>query len=104
MSWNKNTRVMSSLNAVKEAMDELGFPYELTVLGKVMGIGLNDNLCGDDVYYEMRRLEYRDLVILEQLIRHYDCDVDDLVVSEKFSLEQEPKDWQILTKIKEEEE
>ena len=83
MSWNKNTINCSHLEAVIQPLKDCDIHYRVTVLGKVMGMGLNDDMdwSGDDKYYEIRKLEYKDEVVIEQMERHPDCDIDDIIVS-----------------------
>ncbi len=102
MSWDKNTINYSTLDSIRELLLELGINYELSTLGVVQGRGLND----DEMYggrkngakYELRRLEYKDKVVLEQIVQDADCDVDDGIFSHKFNHSEEPKDWQFLVK------
>ena len=90
MSWNKNTVVMSKLDTICEVLEELGCSYGLDCLGRVSGNGSNDY---GDASYLIRRLAYKNKVILEQMVRHPDCDVDDILTSETFEVGEEPKDW-----------
>lgn len=92
MSWNKNTRVESSVDATIEVLKKLSVPYTVTVLGTVIGMGLNDY---DDKRYDIRRLQYRDTVLLEAMYRTEDCDSDDYLISYDFTLDTEPKAWKI---------
>lgn len=102
MSWDKCTINLSKLDSVKEILDELKVPYKLTILGEVDGRGLNDDsfmgTANEDVMYKLRRLEYNDNVVLEKMVQDADCDSDDYVVSEKFKLSNEPKDWKTIEK------
>lgn len=97
MSWNKNTIDYSNINAIIRVLKDMEEPYKVTVLGKVKGLGLNDE---DDAYYELRRLEYKDKVILEKMIRISDCDMDDSIISVEYSKIDEPKKWKIEETIK----
>ena len=89
MSWNKNTVTLSFVDATIKVLRDLGVPYSLSVIGKVKGIGLND----DDKPYELQRLAYSQVVILERMERTTDCDTDDIITSTRFSLRDEPQDW-----------
>jgi len=79
-----------------EVLKKLGEPYSLTVLDKLQGYGLNDD---DDSWYDIRRLEYRDIVILEQMERVNECDSDDIIYSREFTIKNEPKPWPLEIKI-----
>ena len=46
-------------------------------------------------YYDVRRLDYNNFVILEQLVRTNDCDFDNIFTSSKFNKDKEPDNWQI---------
>ena len=90
MSWNKNTISFSELDAAKRTLDSLKASYQVSTVKEVEGMGLNDY---DNKPYLLRRLVYADTIILEKMIRHSDCDVDDIIVSQSFPSTQEPKDW-----------
>jgi hypothetical protein len=94
MSWNKNTLNHSQVNRTIELLDELGIPYTLEAIGEVKAIGLNDMMSYIHTYW-MRRLSYNDKVILEHILRSWDCDVDDIICSEKFDVAHEPQDWKL---------
>lgn len=89
MSWNKNTSNFSEIDSNIEVLDNLSIPYSLSVLGNVCARGINDLVD----YYPMRRLEFKGQVVLEKMCRNCDCDCDDSIYSEKFKLEDEPKNW-----------
>lgn len=94
MSWNKNTISISKLDAVLETLDNLGVPYELSTIGEFVGRGLNDGW--DTAMHYLRRLKYKDRVILEYAELDADCDVDDIIASAEFKIEDEPGDWQAV--------
>lgn len=100
MSWNKNTVDLSEVDAAERVLRNLKIPYHLSTLKKVQGRGLNDtddsldNLYDlDNQKYLIRRLQYRDIVLLEQMVRTCDCDADDVICSYTFNLTSEPKVW-----------
>ncbi|MFA6073945.1 MAG: hypothetical protein WC758_07560 [Candidatus Woesearchaeota archaeon] len=94
MSWDKNTRNCSELDKTIELLKELKIPYKVKVLGTVIGHGNNDDYALSDKH-EIRRLDYNDKVILEQMRRNDDCDFDDLIISLKFEKSKVPKKWKI---------
>lgn len=103
MSWDKNTINASNLDAVKSVLDELKVKYTLETKKTVMGRGINnDSFGGEDKHYELRRLSYRGFVILEQIKQTADCDADDTIISQKFTVLNEPHDWQYIVKEEEE--
>jgi len=71
------------VDALVEVLSELDVPYDIEELGRVRGVGLNDIELedGSSPMYPIRRLEYSDYVVLEQMQRHPDCDTDDIIVS-----------------------
>jgi hypothetical protein len=103
MSWDKNTLNLSEVDSVMNTLRDLGEPFVLHVLGEVQGNGLNDDAWegeGEDAHpvlkmYQIRKLEYKNVVLLEQMQRHPDCDVDDVILSFKFDKIEEPKEWKI---------
>ena len=99
MSWNKNTISLSEIDSTMGVLKDLNVDFRCEEIGKVRGCGLNDywNYELGEKYYSMRRLIYDDSVILEQMIRVNDCDVDDVIISSKFDKEKEP-DWEIEVK------
>lgn len=94
MSWNKNTIVASEIDSVIRTLDDCKASYDLTTLGEVTAMGLNDDYNGIN-RYPVRRLEYQNTVILEQMQRTHDCDMDDCLVSCRFKKGEEPKDWKL---------
>ena len=107
MSWNKNTIIHSEIDPVIEILKELEASYSLSVLGTVMGHGLNDDYADPteydkdgDKYYPIRKLECKNFVILEQIVRTTDCDTDDEIISKKFKKNKVPKNWKLERTIK----
>jgi hypothetical protein len=98
MSWDKNTVNLSELEATRKVLDDLGIPYQISVIAKFEGRGVNDEFEGHPIY-ELKRLQYFDKVILEYVNLHPDCDIDDIIYSEKFSLEDEPKNWEPIRRL-----
>lgn len=90
MSWDKNTVRTSALDASLGVLKDLGADYDLTLLADVRGRGLND---GEFQTYDIRRLEYKDVVILEHMVRTCDCDVDDVIESFRYTKGAEPENW-----------
>ena len=81
---------------VKKAFSRIGLDNESEYTGD------KDRESLEEKYYEMRRLEYNDFVVLEQIIRNGDCDFDDFLTSSKFHKDEEPNDWQIEMMVKDE--
>ena len=90
MSYDKNTIDISFLDVTKGTLDELDVEYTITYLGEAVGKGVNDI---PEMVYQLRKLEYRDKVVMERMERTYDCDSDDLRVSHIFEKGEEPKEW-----------
>jgi hypothetical protein len=104
MSWDKNTLNFSVINATLDILRDLGEPFVLSIIGNVMGNGINDEEWTKDEdgdpypqlkYYPIHRLEYKNTVILEQIQRTQDCDCNDTIISFKFKKEEEPTNWEI---------
>jgi len=92
MSWDKNTISFSDIDAVIDALKDIGIDYKLSVLTRVVGRGLNDDYMGRE-FWELRRLEYGNTVYLEKIEQDAECDTDDIITSHKFTKSTEPKDW-----------
>jgi hypothetical protein len=111
MSWDKNTLNFSQIDAVMQVLRDLGESFVLHVLGEVLGNGLNDEVFNgenEEGYpalrmYQIRKLEYKNIVLLEQMQRHPDCDIDDIIMSFKFIKGQEPTDWKIEITLEDDE-
>ena len=95
MSWDKNTINYSTIDAIVGVLKDIGVDYKLSVIAKVRGRGLNDY---EGKVYELRRLEYKNIVYLEKIEQEADCDFDDIIRSQKFKLSKEPKGWQAIVK------
>lgn len=91
MSWNKNTIVSSHIDVIVKTLTEVGEKYEVRELAKVDGMGLNDDW---DTKYPIRMLSYRNIVVLERMNRHPDCDFDDFIDSHEFDKNYVPKEWE----------
>ena len=93
MSWNKNTVVMSSIDATVSTLNNVGVEYSLELLGEVAGNGLNDSYGMGSGIYPIRKLTYGNKVLMEQMNRSDDCDADDYLVSIEFQKGEEPIVW-----------
>ena len=104
MSWNKNTRgntrIDDTIEVLKDLNKTFNIPYTLEILGKVEARGLNDTYTGTK-YYCIRKLTYQNFVIMEQMIREPDCDIDDIIIAVKFERDNVPENWEIETGIEE---
>ena len=92
MGWNKNTVNQSRINSIVDTLIKLNITYTLKEMGSVFGHGLNDN---DSEPHSIRRLEYSDYVVLEQMYRTNDCDTDNVISSHEFKKDKEPKNWKL---------
>lgn len=97
MSYDKNTRNCSEVDKTIELLKELKIPYKLKILGTVTGNGLNDDYAKTDKH-EIRRLDYKEKVILERMEQNTECDSDDFIISKKFEKNKVPKKWEIEVK------
>jgi hypothetical protein len=94
MSWNKNTINLSRVDSFIEVLNILKEPYSIAVLKRVTGRGLNDGaIFGEERIYDLRRLGFKDKVMLEKITQTADCDSDDIISSELFDWNDEPIDW-----------
>lgn len=96
MSWEKLTINKSEIDKTIELLKEFKIKYKLTILGEVIGYGLNDDIGIDESKkYKIRKLEYKDKIVLEQRVKSDDCDMDDYILSFKFDKNKVPKKWRI---------
>jgi len=104
MSWDKNTISFSEVDAFLRFADIFGADYQLIELAKVRGRGLNDDpyMSGEEKLYPIRRVEFKDKVILEYMERHSDCDADDIIRSCIYDKAQVPLEWQLERHIDDE--
>jgi len=100
VSYDKNTIDYSRIDATKEVLQELGEEFTVTYLGEVVGQGVNDV---PEMSYFLRKLEYRDKIMLERMERTYDCDSDDVRASYVFKKGEEPKEWPLEIYLDEDE-
>ena len=97
MSWDKNTVNFSEIEATKDVLDNLGETYQESIIATFRPCGLNDDYMGISSR-NLRRLQYKNKVILEYVEVDADCDVDDVILSQQFDLQDEPTDWQAIRK------
>jgi hypothetical protein len=111
MSYDKNTIDLSDIDNAIEILESLGIPYQVTILGKVIGHGINDCIIeyGEqpheirDKFYIVRKLEYKSKVLIEQMQRTHDCDSHDFFVTLRFKKDEEPKNLPLEIYIDEKE-
>jgi len=97
MSWDKNTINMSIINQIIGLLESLKTPYKVKTLKKIEGSGLNDGL---DTFYELKKLEVKDFIYIDQMIKTTDCDTDDTIITHQFSKKEGiPKNFKILMTI-----
>lgn len=82
MSWNKNTINQSEIERLVDLLKDLKVPYCLTTIDKVRGLGLNDM---ENTFYPLLKLEVKDFIYIDQMVRTTDCDTDDVINTLKFS-------------------
>ena len=86
----KTTIILSDLDSRIEELTKNNIPYTVKILGKVAIYEY-----GMPTYYTLRRLAYRDKVILEQTERCNVCDSTGIITSTKFIDDYEPKKWHL---------
>ena len=99
MSWDKNTIRASEIDTTMKVLTELKVEHTIETIGKVRGYGLNDDYAKTDIHL-IRKLTYKNFVVLEQMVRNTDCDLNDVIISEKFDKDKVPKKWDIEITIK----
>lgn len=91
-SWNKTTKKTSTIDNTIAFLKRNKIPYFLSPIGIAIGHGLRDNLMNP---YSLRRLAFRDKVVLERIERNPDCNEDDYIVSNAFWAHEEPSNWEL---------
>ena len=89
---DKNTIIMSEINATIIALKQLEQDYELTELGAVFSEG--DGITSESQEeFPIRKLTYEGTVVYEQMMR--DPEGDDMLVSHRFEADLAPSsvDW-----------
>jgi hypothetical protein len=86
----KTTIILSDLDSRIEQLIKNDIPYTVRILGKVAIYEF-----GMPTYYTLRRLAYKDKVILEQIERSNSCDSTGIITSIKFIDDYEPKKWHL---------
>jgi len=99
MSWDKNTIRASEIDTTMKVLTELKVEHSIETIGEVTGYGLNDNYAKTDKHL-IRKLTYKNFVVLEQMRREKDCDSNDVIISKKFNKNKVPKNWKIEKTIK----
>ena len=112
MSWNKNTINLSSIDNTIEILESLNIPYKLNILVVVAGRGINDEIWKknrkgiqelENKLYQIRKLEWKDIVYIDQMQKTYDCDSHDYLVTLRFLKGKEPKNLPVEIYIDEKE-
>ena len=97
MSWDKNTINNSAIDTIVSVLEQLRVEHKLTTEATVEGRGNNDRPAFEESRpYELRRLQYKDCVFLEQIEQDVDCDTDDIISSYRFLLSEEPEKWEYV--------
>jgi hypothetical protein len=87
------TEIFSDIDSLIRTFKKLDYPYRLEILSYVGGLDEND--C--EFHYPIRKLTYKNYIVLEQMIREYSNGYD-YIVSREFTIENEPKNWKIEVK------
>jgi hypothetical protein len=90
MSYDKNTMIFSDITPLTRELIRRKENYYLSKLGTVRALGLNDYFKAVDEI-DLRILIYSGGVVLEQMRRTSDCDLDDVIVSEVFNFNELPE-------------
>lgn len=107
MSWNKQTKNQSDLDSIAEVLEHLNISYNIITIVQIEGRGLSDDYFGYNLIddeegvkmYDIRALQYRDRIVLEQMIHTMDCDADDVIVSKQMLIDEMPDEWVYLKKF-----
>lgn len=100
MSWTKQTIRLSVVDDVIEQFKKELKQFKLTLMGKVAGQGMNDLSRDTEEWrvYLIRRLEFGDTIILEQMVQNGDMELDDFIMSYTYNRKDLPKTWKYKVK------
>ena len=91
MSWNKQLSICSKIDAFVEVLELLNEPYELIELARYDDPSA---WAMPEDTFPIRRLTFKNKVVLEQYKQNNDCDMNDDVVSYTYDIDKEPQDWE----------
>lgn len=85
MSWNKNTVLDGTIERTIRVLVQAGIVYKLEVRGEVLDMGLGST----DEKVKLRTLIWTNnsgtkYYLVEKMVRHPDCDIDDVVETMEF--------------------
>src|SRR5207253_2925845 len=95
MDLLKRTIFLSNLDRIaSEIKNKKGNP-QISIIGKVKGRGVNDFIAQREEFktYNIRKLQYNEIVVLEQFVQIKDKELDDYVLSKNFVKGREPENW-----------
>lgn len=98
MSYPKNTIMFSDVTPIVRDLIAKKENYHLGTLGYVQAEGRNDDTYMIDSY-ALRILIYKGGILLEQLRRTSDDELDDFIVSEQFNFDEMPDIWLLETYV-----
>jgi hypothetical protein len=95
--WRKQTIILSRVDAIVALLKQNRVPHKLTLLSRVEGRGADDLYVEKERYrtYMVRKLEFQENIVLEQLVRTKDIELDDYIISKQFCKEYVPKNWHV---------
>ncbi len=94
----KNVINNSVVDDTIRALKMLKEPYVITILGNVFGTSYSPDLHNNVLtLYILRKLTYKDNVILEQILTD-DNEFNDILTSVEFKKGSEPLDWPLIAK------
>lgn len=107
MSWDKNTVNMSKIDDLVGMLEDHGLTYVVSILANIPGMGINDLEFSEDgsfcsKIYELKKLVTDKSIYVDQMLRHPDCDADDVIVTHKYEKGEFPVNFAPVVDIEEE--
>ena len=95
--WRKQTLILSRVDAIVGLLKQHNAPHKLSLLARLQGRGQEDLDVAKERYktYLIRKLEFGYNVVLEQMIRTKDIELDDYIISKQFYKQHVPKSWHV---------
>jgi hypothetical protein len=98
---SKETINLSKVDYIANYLSNNKIPFKIILLEKIKGRGINDTVFPFKKFlkreYFLRRLEYANYIVLEQIVFIKDKELDDFIISKEYEKGKEPIKW--TTKI-----
>ncbi len=95
----KQTINLSTIDKIVTQLKKDDIYYNLSRIIRIKGRGVNDfDMAEDHKVYTLRKLTYKNTVILEKMILIDNMQLDDFIISYKFASNNSPYQWAAVEK------